>query len=109
MGRKTTRVVQKTMRFLSKAKVRGPRVVLKSKPLTVHAVKTVINGLLAEEGIIAPEDTIFAAGRKTSDPHYDGKSGDINRPGATIGFDILPAEPARDWDHWPRTYPFSTP
>src|SRR5207245_1591904 len=109
MGRKTTRVVQKTIRFLSKAKVRGPRVVLRSKPLTVHAVKTVINGLLAEEGIIAPEDTIFAAGRKSSDPHYDGKGGDLIRAGEPIVFDIFPAEPDGYWHDCTRTYAFSSP
>jgi len=109
MGRKTSRVVEKTIRFLSKAKVRGPRVLFKSKPLTVHTVKTVINGLLAEEAIIAPEDTIFAAGRRSSDPHYDGKSGDVIRAGEPIVFDIFPAEPDGYWHDCTRTYAFSSP
>src|SRR3989442_13107947 len=103
MGRKTTRVVQKTIRFLSKAKVRGPRVVLRSKPLTVHAVKTVINGLLAEEGIIAPEDTIFAAGRKTSDSHYEGKNGGLRPAGEPRVIANIPCEPPRDTDECPGT------
>ena len=109
MGKKTGRVVDKTLLFLSKAKVRGKKVTFKSKPLTVHVVKTVINGLLAEEGIIAPEDTIFAAGRKSSDPHYDGKSGDIVRAGEPIVFDIFPAEPDGYWHDCTRTYAFSSP
>jgi Xaa-Pro aminopeptidase len=109
MGRKTTRVVEKTIRFLSKANVRGPKVVLKSKPLTVHAVKRVINGLLAEEGIIAPEDTIFAAGRKSSDPHYDGKGSDPIRAGEPIVFDIFPSEPDGYWHDCTRTYSFGSP
>jgi Xaa-Pro aminopeptidase len=109
MGEKTSRVVEKTIRFLSKAKVRGSRVTSKSKPLTVHAVKRVINGLLAEEGIIAPEDTIFAAGRKSSDPHYDGKPGDLVRPGEPIVFDIFPSEPDGYWHDCTRTYAFSSP
>src|SRR5207302_9711819 len=68
MGRKTSRVVQKTIRFLSKAKVRGPRVVFKSKPLTAHAAKTVVNGRCAEEGIIALEYPSFGADRRSRDP-----------------------------------------
>src|SRR3989441_1321705 len=108
MGRKTTRVVQKTIRFLSKAKVRGPRVVLRSKPLTVHAVKTVINGLLAEEGIIAPEDTIFAAGRRWRESHYDGERGGGIRAGGPRVFDIFPSGTDRYWHESTRTYTFSS-
>src|SRR2546430_9492283 len=109
MGRKTTRVVQKTIRFLSKAKVRGPRVVLGSKPLTVHAVKTVINGLLAEEGIIAPEDTIFAAGRKSSETHNHGAAGDRIRDRGPIDLGILPAETDRHRNRCTRNSTISTP
>jgi Xaa-Pro aminopeptidase len=109
MGRKTGRVVEKTVQFLSKTKVRGPKVTFKSKPLTVHTVKKVINGLLAEEGIIAPEDTIFAAGRKSSDPHYDGKESDLIRAGEPIIFDIFPSEPDGYWHDCTRTYAFSSP
>ncbi len=109
MGKKTSRVVEKTLQFLSKAKPRGTKITLRSKPLTVHAVKRVINGLLAEEGIIAPEDTIFAPGRKSSDPHYDGKGGDIIRTGEPIVFDIFPSEPDGYWHDCTRTYAFGSP
>ena len=109
MGKKTSKVVEKTIQFLSKARVRGQKVALKSKPLTVHAVKRVIGRLLAEEGIIAPEDTIFAAGRKSSDPHYDGKEKDVVRAGEPIIFDIFPSEPDGYWHDCTRTYAFSSP
>jgi Xaa-Pro aminopeptidase len=72
-------------------------------------VKRVINSLLAEEGIIAPEDTIFAPGRKSSDPHYDGKSGDLIRIGEPIVFDIFPSDPDGYWHDCTRTYAFSSP
>src|SRR5439155_5353308 len=108
-GETTTTVVQTTNRRQSKTKVRGSRVLYKSKPLTVQAVKTVINGLLAEEGITAPEDTTFAAGRRSSDPHYNGKSGDVIRAGEPIVFDIFPTEPDGYWHDCTRTYAFSSP
>jgi Xaa-Pro aminopeptidase len=109
MGKKTSKVVERTIHFLSKARPRGRKVTLKSKPLTVHTVKRIINGFLAEEGIIAPEDTIFAPGRKSSDPHYDGKSGDLIRIGEPIVFDIFPSEPDGYWHDCTRTYTFGSP
>src|SRR5260370_22881211 len=109
MGKKTSKVVEKTLQFLSKAKPRGTKITIRSKPLTVHPVKRAINGLLAEEGIIAPEDTIFAPGRKSSDPHYDGKGGDIIRTGEPIVFDIFPSEPDGYWHDCTRTYSFGSP
>ena len=109
MGKKTGRVVEKTLQFLSKAKVRGSRLVYKSRPLRVEDAKKMIGRLLADESIIAPEDTIFAPGRKSSDPHYNGDSGEAIRPGEPIVFDIFPAEPDGYWHDCTRTYVFSTP
>src|SRR6266571_1596528 len=48
-------------------------------------------------------------GRKSSDPHYDGKSGDLIRAGEPIVFDIFPAEPDGYWHDCTRTYAFSSP
>jgi Xaa-Pro aminopeptidase len=109
MGKKTGRVVDRTRRFLSNAKVRGSKVYYKSKPLKVEVVKKAIGTLLAEESIIAPEDTIFAAGRKSSDPHYNGEGTDIVRASEPIIFDIFPAEPDGYWHDCTRTYTFSSP
>ena len=109
MGKKTSRVVERTRQFLRSANVRGSKVLYKSKPLTVGAVKRVINRQLSEESIIAPEDTIFAVGRKSSDPHYGGEGKDIVRATDPIVFDIFPAEPDGYWHDCTRTYTFSTP
>ncbi len=109
MGKKTGRVVERTLKSLKDAKVRGSKVLYKSKPLTVESVKRTINRLLSEESIIAPEDTIFAAGRKSSDPHYGGEGKDIVRATDPIVFDIFPAEPDGYWHDCTRTYTFSTP
>ncbi len=109
MGKKTARVVERTRRFLASCRVRGSKVYQRSKPLSVDAVKKVIGRLLAEENIIAPEDTIFAVGRRSSDPHYNGESGDIVRAAEPIVFDIFPAEPDGYWHDCTRTYTFSSP
>lgn len=109
MGRKTAKVVDRTLQFLRGAKVQGSRVLYRSKPLRVETVKRTIGRFLSEDGIIAPEDTIFAVGRKSSDPHYGGDDRDIVRASEPIVFDIFPAEPDGYWHDCTRTYTFSKP
>jgi Xaa-Pro aminopeptidase len=109
MGKKTARVVERTRQFLKGARVRGSKVLYKSKPLKVETVKRTIGRLLSEESIIAPEDTIFAVGRRSSDPHYGGEDRDIVRASEPIVFDIFPAEPDGYWHDCTRTYTFSNP
>ena len=109
MGKKTSRVVERTLKFLRGSRVQGSKVLYKSKPLKVGDVKTVIGRLLADESIIAPEDTIFAPGKKSSDPHYNGEGRDIVRAKDPIVFDIFPAEPDGYWHDCTRTYTFSRP
>lgn len=109
MGKKTARVVDRTRKFLSNTKIRGPKVFYKSKPLKVEVVKRAINTFLAEETIIAPEDTIFAAGKKSSDPHYNGEGNDVVRASEPIIYDIFPAEPDGYWHDCTRTYTLSSP
>jgi Xaa-Pro aminopeptidase len=109
MGRKTSRVVDRTRRFLTTCRIRGSKVLYKSKPLKVETVKKTIGRLLSEESIIAPEDTIFAVGRRSSDPHYGGSETDIVRAKEPIVFDIFPAEPDGYWHDTTRTYSFSSP
>ncbi len=81
LGKKTTRVVEETVRFLRGARVNGKRVSYKSKPLSVGTVKKVIGRSLSEQNLVAPEDTIFAPGRRSSDPHYRGEDEDVVRAG----------------------------
>lgn len=109
LGKKTSRVVEKTVEFLRKAKVRESKVLYESKPLKVETVKRVIGKLLAEENLIAPEDTIFAPGRKSSDPHYRGEDEDTIRSKEPIVFDIFPSEPDGYWHDCTRTYVFASP
>jgi Xaa-Pro aminopeptidase len=109
MGKKTAKVVERTRRFLKGAQVRGSKVLFQTKPLKVETVKKTIGRFLSEESIIAPEDTIFAVGRRSSDPHYGGENNDIVRASDPIVFDIFPAEPDGYWHDCTRTYTFSSP
>lgn len=109
IGKETTRVVERTRRFLSRCRIRGSNILLNSKPLTVGMVKKTIARLLSEEHLIDPEDTIFAVGKKSSDPHYGGEDNDLVRTSEPIVFDIFPAEPDGYWHDCTRTYTFAPP
>src|SRR5260370_12574692 len=109
LGKKTIRVVEDTLRFLKGTKVNGKRVSFKSKPLSVGAVKRVIGRSLSEQNLVAPEDTIFAPGRRSSDPHYRGEDEDIVRAGEPIVIDRFPSEPDGYWHDLTRTYMFGSP
>ena len=109
LGKKTSKVVEETVAFLRKAKVRGSKVLYKSRALKVDTVRRLVGRLLAEENLIAPEDTIFAPGRKSSDPHYRGEDEDLVRSREPIVFDIFPAEPDGYWHDCTRTYVFESP
>ncbi len=80
LGKKTIRVVEDTLRFLRRS--------------------------LSEQNLVAPEDTIFAPGRRSSDPHYRGEDEDVVRAGEPIVFDIFPSEPDGYWHDCTRTYLF---
>ena len=108
LGKKTTQVVEDTLRFLRGLKVHGKIVSYKSRPLKVGDVKKVIGRSLSEKGLVAPEDTIFAPGRRGSDPHYRGEDEDVVRPTEPIVFDIFPSEPDGYWHDCTRTYLFGS-
>src|SRR5436853_1422811 len=108
LGKKTIHVVEDTLRFLRGAKVNGKKVSYKSRPLRVGTVKKVIGRSLSEQNLVAPEDTIFAPGRRSSDPHYRGEDEDVVRAGEPIVFDIFPSEPDGYWHDCTRTYLFGS-
>ena len=109
LGKKTIRVVEDTLRFLRGTRVNGKKVSYKSRPLSVGMVKKVIGRSLSEQNLVAPEDTIFAPGRGSSDPHYRGEDEDVVRAGEPIVFDIFPSEPDGYWHDCTRTYLFGSP
>src|SRR5438309_11039535 len=108
LGKKTIRVAEDTLRLLRGARINGRRVSYTSKPSSVGTVKRVIGRSASEQNLVAPEDTIFAPGRKSSDPHYRGEDEDIVRSGEPIVFDIFPSEPDGYWHDLTRTYLFGS-
>lgn len=109
VGKRTCWVVNQTLEFLRTARTKGTRVVYRSKGLTVGDVKKVISQFLAQKNLVATEDTIFAAGRGSSDPHYGGEDKDSIRPQEPIVFDIFPSEPDGYWHDTTRTLTYGPP
>ncbi len=109
VGKRTCQVVKETTKFLRKANIRGSKAYYKSKPLKVGDVRRVIGSLLNENNLVAMEDTIFAPGRRSADPHYRGENDDFVSVGEPIVFDIFPSEPEGYWHDTTRTYVLGSP
>ncbi|TMI44309.1 M24 family metallopeptidase [Candidatus Bathyarchaeota archaeon] len=109
MGRKTARVVEKTLAFLRKGEARRGKIIHQGRPLTAGRVRRLIGRLLADSGIIAPEDTIFAPGKCSADPHNRGADDDPVIPGEPIVYDIFPQEPDGYFFDCTRTYSYGRP
>lgn len=94
VGRKTEKVVSATVKMLKECKVDkdGKLKSEKGKPLTVGHVKAFIRMRLAEENLVASEDTIFAPGPEGADPHNPGEEGTTIRTNTPIVYDIFPQE-----------------
>jgi Xaa-Pro aminopeptidase len=94
VGRKTERVMSETIKMLleSDADRDGKLRSKEGKPFTVGDVKALIRTKLAEENLIASEDTIFAVGAEAADPHNEGGEGTVIRTGTPMVFDIFPQE-----------------
>src|SRR5437867_1371214 len=109
MGRKTARVVEKTLAFRRKGEARRGKIIHQGRPLTAGRVRRVIGRLLADSGIIAPEDTIFAPGKSSADPHNRGADDDPILAGQPIVYDIFPQEPDGYFFDCTRTYSYGQP
>ncbi len=109
VGKRTGWVVERIVRLLQNSIVKGNKITYKSKPLNVGTVKKSIGRLLVDKNLVAIEDTIFAPGRGSSDPHNMGDDMDPIRPGEPIVFDIFPSEPDGYWHDCTRTYSLGTP
>jgi len=109
VARKTCWVVEETLKFLRTLKTSGSRINYKAKPLTVGDVKIVIRRLLVQKNLVATEDIIFAPGKRSSDPHYNGDENDLVKPHEPIVFDLFPSEPDGYWHDTTRTISFGEP
>ncbi len=94
VGRKTEKVVDATVKMLlqcntdNEGKLRSEN----GKPLTVRDVKAFIRMKIAQENLIASEDTIFAPGPEGADPHNVGVEETIIQTNTPIVYDIFPQE-----------------
>ena len=94
VGRKTEKVMDVTIKMLLECYVDREES-LKGEagnPLTVGNVKAFIRMKLAEENLIASEDTVFAIGAEGADPHNVGGEKTVILPNIPIVFDIFPQE-----------------
>jgi Xaa-Pro aminopeptidase len=94
VGRKTDNVVKETVKMLLKCGVdkEGKLKSENGKSLTVRDVKAFIRLKIAEENMIASEDTIFAPGPEGADPHNVGVEETVIKTNTPIVYDIFPQE-----------------
>ncbi|MFX0096300.1 MAG: M24 family metallopeptidase [Candidatus Hodarchaeota archaeon] len=94
VGRRTEKVMGATLSMLSERQVdKDNRLKTEEgNDLTVGDVKAFIRVKLAEENLIASEDTIFAVGHEGADPHNTGGEDTVLKTNTPIVFDIFPQE-----------------
>lgn len=109
VGSRTEKVVERTLEILRNSSVQGSEVLHQGEPLTVGKIKRHIRRFIAEENLVDIEDTIFAAGTGSADPHYRGAESDPIREGEPIVFDIFPQEPGGYCFDTTRTYVVGKP
>lgn len=94
MGQITTDVVSEIATFLTSQRVKGEILVSREgQPVTIGAVRRLIDQHLMHLGADHPEATIFAMGHDAAVPHSFGQDSETLRLGQPIIFDIFPCEP----------------
>jgi Xaa-Pro aminopeptidase len=109
VGMRAARVVESTLEMLRECTVSSGKLRLEHRALTVGMVKSRINVLLAEQDLMAPEGTVFAAGPSSADPHQMGIVSDPIRAGVPIVFDLFPVGTHGYWFDLTRTYVVGKP
>jgi Xaa-Pro aminopeptidase len=95
--------------MLRRCTVSSGKLRLEHKILTVGMVKSRINVALAEQDLMAPEGTVFAAGPSSADPHQMGIASEPIRAGVPIVFDLFPVGTDGYWFDLTRTYVVGRP
>lgn len=104
VGRKTATVVKEVVDVLRNMKRKRGHLQIAKRRATVGLVKSIISSKLANEGLIAPEGTIFAIGASGADPHNMGVEADEMHEGRLIVFDIFPQAETSYWFDLTRTF-----
>jgi Xaa-Pro aminopeptidase len=103
-GVRAARVVESTLDLLCRCTITSGKLKLKGRTLKIGTVRSRINVLLAEQGLMAPEGTVFAVGPSSADPHETGINSDPVRAGVPIVFDLFPMGTDGYWFDLTRTY-----
>lgn len=94
IGRITTAVASEIADFLTSQRVRGETLIDgEDQPVTIGAVRRLIDLHLARLGADNPDGTIFAMGHDAGVPHSVGQDAQALRLGQPIIFDLYPCEP----------------
>ncbi len=93
VGRKTCEVVQAVVDLIAGAQVAGETLTdAAGTPITIGAVKALIDRELHARGMESPSGTIFAQGKDAGLPHAQGEPSEALQLGHAIIFDIFPRE-----------------
>ena len=104
VGARASCVVEQILAMLHECRVSSGRLRLNGDVLTIGVVKSKISVLLAEQGLMTPEGTIFAVGPESADPHEMGDPSAPVRAGVPIVFDLFPVGTDGYWFDLTRTY-----
>jgi len=104
VGKRTAKVVGYLLESLRNATVKRGHLELGGERATIGLMKSRIASMLAAEGLLAPEGTIFAAGASGADPHNAGDPTSEIRKGRLIVFDIFPQAESGYWSDLTRTF-----
>jgi Xaa-Pro aminopeptidase len=104
VGLRAARVVHGTLEMLRECAISSGKLKHRRRTLTISAVKSRINVLLAEQDLMAPEGTVFAVGQSSADPHAMGEPSEPVRAGTPIVFDLFPVSPEGYWFDLTRTF-----
>lgn len=101
---KTCKVVNSVLETLRNMKRKRGHLQLGNRRATIGLVKALISSKLADEGLIAPEGTIFAIGPSGADPHNMGVPSDEIKERRLIVFDIFPQAETGYWFDLTRSF-----
>ncbi|MEM4246219.1 MAG: Xaa-Pro peptidase family protein [Candidatus Bathyarchaeia archaeon] len=90
VGKLVQEIVIEVKEQLRRCKTRSGALVHEGRRLTAGAVKRLIRARMADDGLVPVEGLIFAPGRRSYNPHYEGSEGDKVRPGEPVVIDLFP-------------------
>jgi len=90
LGRSVGEVFESIYGLLGGCRVKGGSLHRRGRPLRIGDLRAFAMARLAERGLIPAEGLILSAGRRSSDPHYQGSPNDPIEEGHPIVVDLFP-------------------